>query len=106
MLEATSALRRRRDGGDLSERDFVATLTRMRQDQAYWELVEVSPLVLGRAEELVRDIPAGALDAIHLASALLFQSMRALRLPFVTADLRQRDAAENLAFELIWVESS
>jgi predicted nucleic acid-binding protein len=103
-VEATSALRRRRDAGELAERDFVAALARLHQDRAHWELVEVSPLVLGRAEELVRETSLATLDAIHVASAILFQSTRGIRVPFVAADVHQREAAERLALALVWVE--
>lgn len=39
--------------GQLAEQDLAAILSRIREDRASWELVEVSPLVLGRAEELI-----------------------------------------------------
>jgi predicted nucleic acid-binding protein len=103
-LEATSGLRRRRDAGDLAARDFTAAVARVRQDRPYWTLVEVSPLVLDRAEDLLARIPVATLDAIHLASALLFESMRKRRVPFVTADVQQRAAADQLALDLVWVE--
>jgi predicted nucleic acid-binding protein len=103
-LEATSALRRRRDAGDLADRDFTAAVSRLRQDRAHWTLVEVSPLVLDRAEDLVAGTAVAALDAVHLASALVFGSMRQRSLPFVTADGRQRGAAGLAALDLVWVE--
>jgi len=37
------------------------------------------------------------LDALHVASALAFQAASGLNIPFITADVRQRDAANNLA---------
>ena len=103
-LEATGALRRRRDAGDLTHRDFTAAVARLRQDRAHWTLVEVGPLVLDRAEELLARTPIAALDALHLASALLFESMRERRVPFVTADVQQRAAAGQLALDLVWIE--
>ena len=104
-VEAISAFSRRRATGDLTERDFVAMLARLREDRAYWDLIEVSSMVLGRAEELVRREALRTLDAVHVASALTFEMAHGVRLPFVTADARQRDAAGRLALAIVWVGS-
>jgi len=102
-LEAISALRRRRASGELTGQNYVAILSRMREDRAYWELIEVSPLVLGLAEDLVQKATLRTLDAIHLASAMTFQRSAGIRVPFMTADLRQRDAADQVALDVVWV---
>lgn len=102
-VEAVSALCRRRAAGELADAHLAAVIARMRADRAYWELVEVSPLVLARAEELVERTALRSLDAIHMASALLFQAAGGARLPFVTADVRQREAAGALALDVVWV---
>jgi len=65
--------------------------------------VEVSEIVLHRAEELVKKIWLKAIDALHLASARTFQAASGLAIPFITADVRQRKAADKLALNLIWV---
>jgi len=103
-LEATSALCRRRATGELAQRDFAAILSRIRRDRVYWELVEVTPLVLGRAEELIREVALRTLDAIHVASALAFRRASGLSVPFITADARQREAAGRVALDMVWVE--
>jgi predicted nucleic acid-binding protein len=103
-VEVLSALGRRRAAGDLTQRDFLAIRSRLHKDRAYWELVEVGPIVLSQAEELVRKTGLRTLDALHVASALTFQAASSLTIPFITADARQREAAETLAFDLIWVE--
>ena len=69
----------------------------------YWELVEVSPQVLAQAEELIRKTDLRTLDALHVASALVFQTTSGLRVPFITGDQRQRNVAEQLDLELVWV---
>jgi len=102
-VETTSALRRRRIAGDLSERDFLAILTRIKRDCVYWELVEVSPQVLVQAEDLIRKTDLRTLDALHVASVLVFQTTSGLRIPFVTGDQRQRDAGEQLDLDVVWV---
>lgn len=105
-VEAISALCRRRASGELAEQDFAVILPRMRQDRSYWELVAVTPLVLTHAEELIRTTGVKTLDALHLASALAFQAMSGIRIPFITADLRQRDAASQLDLTVMWIGST
>ncbi len=103
-LEVMSTLCRRRVTGELAERDFMAIVSRIREDRGYWELVEVSPLVLDRAEELIRRMSLRTLDAVHVASALTFETASGIRIPFVTADARQRDAAGQVALNVVWIE--
>ncbi|MGE0643535.1 MAG: type II toxin-antitoxin system VapC family toxin [Nitrospira sp.] len=103
-VEAMSAFSRRRASGDLTQRDFLAIRSRLHKDQAYWELVEVSETVLLEAEDLVEKTNVRTLDAIHLASAIVFQSETGLMIPFITGDAKQRAAAHMLGFTVIWVE--
>jgi predicted nucleic acid-binding protein len=90
--------------GEITQRDFLAIRSRLRKDRDYWELVEVGPIVLSQAEELVQKTGLKILDALYVASALTFQAASGLTIPFVTADAGQRDAAESLALNLIWIE--
>ena len=93
-LEAASALYRRQGMGDLTRRDLAAACARMRRDRAYWTLVEASSEVLERAEALIGRGGVRTLDAIHLASALWFKEETKIQLAFVTADVRQGEAAK------------
>ena len=102
-VEATSAFRRRTVTGGLTQRDLTAILARMRRDRAYWELVEVTGLVLDRAEELIRGTGLRTLDAIHVASALIFQGASGMAIPFVTADVEQREAASQVNLDVVWI---
>lgn len=103
-VEAMSAFSRRRASSDLTQRDFLAIRSRLHKDQAYWELVEASETVLLEAEDLVERTNVRTLDAIHLASAIVFQSESGLTIAFITGDAKQRDAARMLGFTVIWVE--
>ncbi len=103
-VEVLSALSRRRTAGELTSRDFLAIRSRLHKDRGYWELVEVGAMVLSQAEELVQKTGLRTLDALHVASALTFQAASGLTIPFVTADARQREAAEMVALNLIWVQ--
>ena len=102
-VELASALSRRRSEGDLSAQDFAAIVSRIREDRAYWHLIELSPLVLTRAEALVQSSILRTLDAIHVAAALVFEEVSGASLPFVTGDSRQAEATRAFGFEVIRV---
>lgn len=103
-VEVMSAFCRRKQNGDLSEEKFTAVLRRVRNDRMRWELVEVGAMVLSRAEEIVQgSARIRALDAIHVASLVTFQVASGIRIPFITGDGRQRDAAEHMNLDVVWV---
>lgn len=102
--ELMSALGRRRAAGDLGRQALAAILSRLQDDRSSWRLVEVGPPVLSRAEELISTTSLRTLDAIHVASALVFRGGTGLRVPFVTADTRQRSAATGLGLAVMWIE--
>lgn len=102
-VEALAALGRRRDAGDLSEANHAAILGRLQRDRAHWELVDPTRTVLARAEQLAGGQGLRALDALHVASALEFGSSTELRVPFITADRRQREAARRSGLNVVWV---
>jgi predicted nucleic acid-binding protein len=102
-VELASALSRRRSEGDLSGKDFAAIVSRIHEDRAYWHLIELSPLVLTRAEELVQKSILRMFDAIHVAAALVFEEVSGVRLPFVTGDSRQAEATRAFGLEVIQV---
>ena len=57
--------------------------------------------------ELARRRSAGEVgedDAIHVASALVLADEFGRRVPFLTADARQRAAAAAVNLEVVWVE--
>ncbi|HZY60480.1 MAG TPA: type II toxin-antitoxin system VapC family toxin [Candidatus Binataceae bacterium] len=99
-LEALSALLRRRALGQLSERDLTVIRGRMRVDIERWELLECNETVLGRAEEVIEAVGGKTLDALHIASALVFQEASLIRVGFVTADARQTEAARRMALKV------
>lgn len=102
-VELLSALTRRHGQKELSEPDYTAILSRIKQDRAFWELIEVTPGVLARAEEMVLDLKVRALDAIHLASAAIFQDSTGRSPLFVTSDERQLEAAEECGLGVVEV---
>jgi uncharacterized protein len=102
--EVISALCRRKRNGELSEEDFVATLSRVHGERTRWELVELGWTVLSRAEEIVQGVvPMRSLDAIHVASLVTFQAASGTRIPFVTGDDPQRQAAAYIGLDVVWI---
>ena len=44
------------------------------------------------------------LDALHIASAVMFQAASGLTIPFITSHATQRNAAQATGLTVIWVE--
>jgi predicted nucleic acid-binding protein len=102
-VELVSALMRRKSRQELRAGAIPGILARVRHDRIYWQLVDVGAPVLSQAEEIVQTVQMRALDAIHIASLLTFQVASEIRVPFITADGRQRDAAEQMKLAVVWV---
>ena len=101
--ETVSALSRRHTLEELTAKHFGETLRRIKADRAYWELVEVSALVLSEADKVILKTDLRTLDVIHLASILTFQNASGIQIPFITGDTKQHEAAAHLGLEIIWV---
>lgn len=104
-VELMSALMRRKARRELREEDMPGILARVRHDRPYWKLVDVSAPLLAQAEEIIQKVRMRALDAIHIASLLTFQAAAATRIPFITGDGSQREAAERMNLDVVWVGS-
>lgn len=102
-VELLSALMRRKSRQELRADAIAGILARVRQDRAYWQLVDVGAPVLSRAQEIIQTVQMRALDAVHIASLLTLQAASGIRIPFITGDGRQRDAAKNLGLDVVWV---
>ena len=103
-FEMQSALRRIEVSGNLSTKAFKATLKRIQTEREKWDLVAISSEILQSAEHITIDLNIRSLDAIHLACAFACQSRLKHSIPFVTADARQREAAQKLNLETISLE--
>ena len=105
-IEIFSAFARKKRDRELSEQDFLMTLSRIQNERVRWELIEVGEAVLNRAEQIVQGpVPVRALDAIHIASLTTFEAATGTRIPFITGDGRQREAAKQMKLNVIWVGS-
>jgi len=103
-LELLSALSRRRRTGELSDTQFNTLFSRIQNDRPRWELIEIGSAVLHGAEQLVQSSASiRTLDAIHIASLMSFETTAAMKIPFITADQRQREAANQSGVNVVWV---
>ena len=102
-IEVTSALRRQEAAGGLTRRQSDRAFLRFRADREHWNLLELDRHVLVRAESVVGIALMRTLDALHLASVLVFQTETDLRPPFITGDAQQRRAAEALGLNVVFV---
>jgi hypothetical protein len=103
VVELISALMRRKARRELRPDAISGILNRVRRDRAYWGLVDVGAPVLGQAEEIIQTVEMRALDAIHIAALLTFQPASGIRVPLITADTRQREAAEQMKLDVVSV---
>ena len=65
--------------------------------------LEVTPLVLDQAEELIQKAALRIMDVVHVASAMAFQRASGICVPFITGDTRQRNAADQAELDVVWV---
>jgi len=98
-----SALMRKQSKGGLEAQHISRILARIGEDRPYWKLLDVGSSVLSQGEELIQKTRMRTLDAVHVALLVTFQAASGFRSPFVTADLRQREAATQLGLDVIWV---
>jgi predicted nucleic acid-binding protein len=102
-VELQSAFVRRTREGTLATMALPRLFTRVGADRARWTLVAATPEVLAEAQALIENHPLRTLDALHVASARVFQQQLRAPLVFVSADRRQLAAAarEGLRVEAV-----
>lgn len=91
-VECLRTLDRLHRSGQLTERALAKRRDTVYQLAEAFEIVEISPAVLRRAS-MPFPTPLGTLDAIHLASALLWRDERGTELIMATHDTALQDAA-------------
>ncbi len=101
-VECLRAVENARLRGEIDEETFVA-----RRTEAYAKLsglrqIDLCRTILRRAQEPF-GVPLRTLDAIHVATAVLWRDRRDARLVFATHDRQQAHAAAILGFEVIGV---
>ena len=92
-VEIRGALRRRAEENAIESSRLPAALNQLAADREQWNVLAVSAVILGRAEEIVATHAVRTLDAIHIASAKEFAERLHAPVPFISADRRQVEAA-------------
>ena len=101
-VEARRVLDRLRLEGALDDEQVGAFHAALAAIERTIDCIRLTRLVLGRAA-LPMATPVKTLDALHLASALLWRERRAAELLFATHDPRQARAARALGFDCVGV---
>ena len=101
--ECFSAFSRRRQGKDIDDKTFDRLVTRVKKDLPYLEIVRLTDDVLRRTEEILLHSTVRTLDAVHIASALLFQESTGIALTFVTSDKKQAEFTNDKGLNTVFV---
>jgi predicted nucleic acid-binding protein len=103
-VECFSALSRKKHAGELKPREFETLINKIRESLAHIEIIRLTDDVLAQAGQIVAGAPIRSLDALHIASALIFQEAMRLSLPFVTSDRRQLETAREQGFKSLFIK--
>jgi predicted nucleic acid-binding protein len=101
-LECFSALSRKKKERELSAREFDTIRRQLKNDSSYMEIIKLTDEVIEKAEAIVLKSTARPLDAIHIASAIIFQNEIKIALPFFTSDRKQHEAALNEGLKAVF----
>ncbi|TLD42980.1 MAG: hypothetical protein JETT_0663 [Candidatus Jettenia ecosi] len=72
--ECFSAFSKRRQGNEIDDKTFKRLVNRVKKDVPYIEIIRLTDDVLRRTEAILLYLPVRTLDAVHIASALLFNT--------------------------------
>ena len=97
--EIISALNRRLRESSISKKDYHLIKERLIEEFEHIEIINVVPEVIAKSIMLLEKNNLRALDAIHIASALILKSDL-----FVSADKRQVVAAKKAGLKVKFIE--
>ena len=103
-IETISAFRRNLASKAIDEAGYSVISKRFQKDRAKLAVLELSDNILASAEQYVDNYNVRALDAIHLATAMVMGVRFPKQLPFITSDSNQRAAGLQLGLKIVWVE--
>jgi len=103
LTESFAALSGKRIIGEMDDKKFNRLVRTMKADSRYVEIINISDAVLDKSQEIVLNSAARTLDAIHIASALIFQSMAEIPVTFITSDRKQYEVAKEKGLRAVFV---
>lgn len=103
-VECFTAVSRRKREGSIREVDFQQIIKAIRESLLSPEIIGISDDVLKKAEDVALLSTARAIDAIHIASALMFQERTGVETSFVTSDKKQSYAAAQVGLNVIFID--
>lgn len=103
LTESFSALSRKKEIREIDGGQLKRVAKMMKDDVRSVEIINVSDSVLGKSEEIVLTSMARTLDAIHIASALIFQNMTEIEVTFITSDRKQYEIAQEKGLKAVLV---
>jgi predicted nucleic acid-binding protein len=103
LTECFSAISRKRHIGEIDDKDFDNLVSRIKEGVQYIEIVRLTDEVLVKAEAVALQSTARALDAIHIASAIIFQEATRINVTFVTSDKKQQEVANHQGLKTLLI---
>ena len=103
VIECFSALSRKRQSKEIGSKGFEKIVNQIRKDASYMEIIRLTDEVLLKAETVALQSNARALDAIHIASAIIFRDSAHIDLTFITSDKKQQEAAHQQGLKTCFV---
>jgi predicted nucleic acid-binding protein len=102
-VECFSALSRKKHSGEMDESIFNELARRIKNDLQFVEIIRLSDEILTKAGSIVLNSTARALDALHIASALVFEELSGVNIDFITPDIRQAEIAKHCGLTTLLV---
>jgi len=104
QAECFCALSMKKQRGEVNEQDLKTLVNRIKRDRKYLDIISLTDDVIKKVESIALNSNARTLDAIHIASALIFQDSVEITLPFITSDKIQYEIANDLDLKTVFVE--
>ena len=99
--ESFAAIKRRHTARQISKTTFAKLIKQIGADVDNIDILPLLDLHIRRAERIVLETNSATLDALHIASALVFSELSGEIISFLTADKRQAESAEQLGLKVI-----
>jgi uncharacterized protein len=103
LTESYSAIKRRHTARQISKTVFSKLVKQIGSDVENIDILPLLDLHILRAETIVLETNSATLDALHIASALVFTELFGEKIHFFTADRRQAESAEQLGLKVVMI---